>query len=360
MLNYYFIFTDERQLIAVSKIDKYDKGIGDKLQGTGLGSIALKLGCIAVLNRTQDEIDQNISFDEMHRREQKFFDSNKAFENVPKQFLGSNQLIKRLVSIQQERIRSTLPSIIDELKKQIKQKKTELRNMPKPIDSEIQCWSVYNSLIKKYHELIYARVHGVYDNDLQMNIEEPNASTNDLTRLTTPLQTANDTFDDRIAYHIHKQQKACSEKFHKLFSHFFLPKYLNIVLKLLDENGGVALPNFPSFSIIERLYRAEEAKFRGPCEDLIESFAEYFKQVLIKLLNKAFAEEANYKSRMLDKLINIVLYEIDESEEQCRNDVNKMLDIEQRIFTLNHYYMDTVNKIKHKFQEYKNNPKTSK
>ncbi|CAF4172614.1 unnamed protein product, partial [Rotaria magnacalcarata] len=42
----------ERQLIAASKIDKYDKGIGDKLQGIGPGSMALKLGCVAVLNRT--------------------------------------------------------------------------------------------------------------------------------------------------------------------------------------------------------------------------------------------------------------------------------------------------------------------
>ncbi len=348
MLNYYFIFAGERQLIAVSKIDKFDQGIGDKLHGIGPGSMVLKLGCIAVLNRTQEEIDQNISFDEMRRREQQFFRSKKAFEDVPERYLGSGQLIKRLASIQQERIRSTLPSIIDELKKQIKVKKIELKNMPKPIESELQCWAVYNGLIKNYHELIYARVHGVYDNDLQMKIETPNVSTHDST---------NDTFDDHIAYQIHKQQKTCSEQFHKLFSDFSSQKYRAIVLQLLDENEGVALPNFPAFSIIERLYRAEQAKFRGPCEHLIEWFAEYFKQVLIKLLHKAFAAEANYKNRMLDKLTDIVLLAIDESEEQCRNDVNKMLDIEQRMFTLNHYYMDTVNEMKLKLKESKDNLK---
>ncbi len=62
---------------------------------------------------------------------------------------------------------------------------------------------------------------------------------------------------------------------------------------------------------------------------------------------------------MLDKLTDIVLRTIDESEEECRNDVNKMLDIEQRVFTLNHYYMDTVNKIRHKFQEHKEQNKSS-
>ncbi|CAF4268731.1 unnamed protein product, partial [Rotaria sordida] len=125
----------ERQLIAVSKIDKFDKDIGEKLQGIGPGSMALKLGCIAVLNRTQEEIDQNIPFDEMRRREQQFFRSQKAFKDVPEQYLGSEQLVKRLALIQQERIRSTLPSIIDELKKEIKLKKSELKQMPSPITS---------------------------------------------------------------------------------------------------------------------------------------------------------------------------------------------------------------------------------
>ncbi|CAF5096170.1 unnamed protein product, partial [Rotaria magnacalcarata] len=120
----------ERQLIAASKIDKYDKGIGDKLQGIGPGSMALKLGCVAVLNRTQEEIDQNISFQHMRRREQDFFTSSKAFENVPPQYLGCEQLVKRFASIQQTRIRSTLPGILQELTDQIKQKKQELKQMP--------------------------------------------------------------------------------------------------------------------------------------------------------------------------------------------------------------------------------------
>jgi len=68
-----FFLEGERQLIAVSKIDKFDKGIGDKLQGLGPGSMVLKLGCVAVLNRDQQEIDDNISFEEMRQREKEFF-----------------------------------------------------------------------------------------------------------------------------------------------------------------------------------------------------------------------------------------------------------------------------------------------
>ena len=89
----------ERQLIAASKIDKYDKGIAEKLQGRGSGSMELQLGCVAVLNRSQVEIDENISFDEMKRREKEFFLKHKeAFENLPDEFKGSAQLVRRLAT----------------------------------------------------------------------------------------------------------------------------------------------------------------------------------------------------------------------------------------------------------------------
>jgi len=56
-----------------------------------------------------------------------FFRLSNAFQDVPEQYLGCGQLVKRLTSIQQERIRSTLPSIIDDLKKQIKTKKIGIK-----------------------------------------------------------------------------------------------------------------------------------------------------------------------------------------------------------------------------------------
>ncbi|CAF0734630.1 unnamed protein product [Rotaria sordida] len=342
----------ERQLIAVSKIDKFDKGIGEKLQGIGPGSMALKLGCVAVLNRTEEEIDQNIPFDEMRRREQQFFRSHKAFEDVPERYLGSGQLVKRLALIQQERIRSTLPSIIDELKKEIKSKKSEMKQMPRQVTSEMDCWALYTDLIKKYREIINARVHGVYENEIQLKIEVPVVETTDWSRKATLTQMSNDQFDERIAFQLYNRQKECKEKLHNSFTHFSSSGYQKLVLKLLEENAGVALPNFPSFSIIERLYRAEQSKFRKPCEDLIQSYIEYLKVILIIILNQVFAEETSYKYQIIHRLTDIILRAIDESEERCSNDIKKMLEIEERVFTLDPYYMDTVNKIKKKWQEY--------
>ncbi|CAF1068764.1 unnamed protein product [Adineta steineri] len=254
----------DRQLIAVSKIDKYDKGIGDKLQGIGPGSMALRLGCVAVLNRTPEQIEKNVPFDKMRQLEQQFFQREKAFHGVREEYLGCGQLIKRLVSIQQARIRSTLPDILDELKKQIKQKKSELKNMPQAVTSEMECWTLYSSLIKKYRDLIYARVQGVYDDDMQLSMEKPNKDSADSNSGPDITQATTDAFDDRIAFQLHKQHKAFAKDISQSFSQFFTSKYRDYVLKLLEENAGVALSNFPSFSIIERLYRHEHRNFLEP------------------------------------------------------------------------------------------------
>ncbi|CAF4051832.1 unnamed protein product, partial [Rotaria sp. Silwood1] len=320
----------DRQLIVVSKIDKYDKGIGDKLQGIGPGSMALKLGCVAVLNRTPEQIEDDVPFYKMRQLEQQFFQLNKAFQLIPVEYLGCEQLIKRLVSIQQARIRSTLPGILDELKNQIKQKKSELKNMPPAVTSEMECWTLYSNLIKKYRDLIYARVHGVYDNDMQLKMEEPKKDSPNLHSSPSITQTTTDEFDDRIAFQLHKEHKAFAKEISQSFSQFFTLKYRNYVLKLLEENAGVALPNFPSFNIIERLYHHEHQNFREPCEHLIESCVTYLKDVLIKLLNQIFDKEATYKNHMIHKLTDIIFRALDESEEHCNNDITKMLKIEKR------------------------------
>ena len=154
----------QRQLIAASKIDKFDKGIADKLQGRGSGSMDLQLGCVAVLNRNQHEIDQNISFEEMRKREKQFFiDHKDEFQELPDEYKGSEQLVRRLATIQQERIRLTLPDIIKDLKKQIMKKKYKLKKLPVSLNTEADCWTIFQSMINAFRESINDNVKGEYD-----------------------------------------------------------------------------------------------------------------------------------------------------------------------------------------------------
>jgi hypothetical protein len=73
----------------------------------------------------------------MKQREAQFFIKNsEAFQHLPNEYKGIDQLVKRLAIIQQDRIRSTLPQVIEELRKQIREKKVQLKSIPIAMTSE--------------------------------------------------------------------------------------------------------------------------------------------------------------------------------------------------------------------------------
>ena len=77
----------------------------------GPGARQLQLDCVTVLNRNQEEIEQNISFEVMKEREKPFFTKHLSDE-----FKGIDQLVKKLAFIRQGRIRSTFPDTTEQLR----------------------------------------------------------------------------------------------------------------------------------------------------------------------------------------------------------------------------------------------------
>jgi hypothetical protein len=350
----------QRQLIAASKIDKYDKGIAEKLQGRGSGSMELQLGCVAVLNRNQNEIDKNISFDEMKQREKQFFiDHKEAFQHLPDEFKGSEQLVRRLATIQQERIRSTFPHIIKELRKQIAEKKAQLKKIPASINTEIECWTNFQSMINAYRESIHDNVKGEYDQVASTEITEltttfkdlEDESNSDIDSDATPaeseeeLPSTDDCDEDHIAYHIYHLQRKFQSGCKQSFTNFFSNQYHKAVLREIDRTAGVSLPNFPSYQIIVGLFRKELQKLPNCCHELVDEIHEYLSQCLLRLFEHAFN---NDYPRLKERLKEVIIKRLSEVKEVVSDRVLEILDTERRVFTLNHYYMDTVNKSKEK------------
>ena len=91
-----------------------------------------------MLNRNQEEIDNQVSFAEMRQRKEEFFRMHPVFDNVLEEFLGSRALIKKLVTIQQERIRSTLLNVIENVRQKIYAAEEKLKRILPTILSENQ------------------------------------------------------------------------------------------------------------------------------------------------------------------------------------------------------------------------------
>ncbi|CAF4015493.1 unnamed protein product [Rotaria sordida] len=349
-----------RQLIAATKIDKYDKGIAEKLLGRGPGGMQLKLGCIAVLNRNQDEIDQNISFEEMKKREIEFFIKHyEAFQYLPDEFKGIDQLVKKLAIIQQDRIRSTLPQVIEELRKQIREKNLELKNIPIPMTSEQDCWMKFQSMINAFRESIRAKVNGDYDvltriNMITNNNNQTSSKVHDSIMLSSSsFKTKENSIDsmpndDRLAYHIYRFQRKFQDELTKNFSDFFSSDYYKLVLQVIDDGAGVSLPNFPSYQIIERLFHGELQRLPRTCFTLIERISHYLKESLLRILHQTFD---NQYIRLIEQLKDVIINQIDLAADRATERIQEILDMEYRIFTINNLYPDKVNEMKERFNK---------
>ncbi|CAF1057239.1 unnamed protein product [Rotaria sordida] len=337
----------ERQLIAVSKIDKYDKGIAQKLLGEGLGSMKLQLGCIAVLNRNQDEIDSNISFEEMKEREKQFFiKHNEAFQNLPDEYKGIDQLIKKLAIIQHSRIRSTFPETIEQLRKQIRSKKFELKNIPMAMTTEHECWTKFQSMIDTFRESIQAKVNGDYDCQIRNSMFNVNKDTSENINNTTTISSSQLKIafismpgDDHIAYHLYKFQQKFQEILCNSFSNFSSDDYKKLTMIKIDYATGVSLPNFQSFKIIESSFREELSRLPKICFSLVKDIHDYLNKILLKIYYQTFDQEY---PRLIQRLKEVIIEKIDEAEDRTIERVQEILDMEKRLFTLNSEYMNHI------------------
>ncbi|CAF1504917.1 unnamed protein product, partial [Adineta ricciae] len=323
----------ERQIIVASKIDKHDQGIGEKLQGIGAGSIYLSLGCVAVLNRKQEEIDGKVSFAEMRRREENFFRTNPAFLNVPKEYLGSRELVKKLVSIQQDRIRSILPTIIDEVKQKLQETRNILSQHPSAILTENDARIAFIEILRNYRTEVEKCCKGDYAID-----------TEKATNGFDPLNTQN--WDERIAFHLKMFVKAISTQLHEILSKFSLTKQKTNIANIIDENYGGGLPNFPTSNIVQQLYQPCHKKLEEPCKQLVAYVAKYMVACLEYILKKVLPAEASYKDALVHEISKIVKATIEKSKEKCLESVQQMLEMEERVFTVNPQYMKTFTELK--------------
>jgi hypothetical protein len=315
----------------VSKIDKHDQGIGDKLQGTGPGSIAFSLGCVAVLNRKQEEIDGKVSFEEMRRREEQFFRTNTAFHNVPKQHLGSRELIKKLVSIQQNRIQSALPGVIEQVKQRAQEARNALRQIPTAILSENDARIAFIESLRNYRSAVEKCAKGDYDIDIEKAAEnfDPRAC---------------EKWDDRIAFHLKMFVQVTSNGIQQILSQFASAR--QNALKVIEENYGGGLPNFPTSNIIQQLYQPCHRKLEGPCKQLISWVAEYIVRCLENILNRVLPEGASYRVSLGREVSKLIQNLIGKSQEKCLENVQQMLEMEENVFTVNPQYMKTFLELK--------------
>ncbi|CAF3793107.1 unnamed protein product [Rotaria magnacalcarata] len=322
-----------RQLIGAPKIDK-DDNIAEKLLDRGPGAMELKLYCIAVVNRNQDEINENITLKEMKKCETDFFLKHpEAFQYLPDEFKGIDQLVKKLAIIQ--------------ITKKNREKTLQLKNIPIPLTSEQDCWMKFQSMINAFRESIRTKVNGDYDILTRVNMitnsNQISAESIDSKMLSSCKTNENlmDSMlgDDRLAYHIYRFQRNFQDELTKTFSDFFSSDYYKFVLHAIDDGAGVSLPNFPSYQMSERLFHGELQRVSRTCFALMARISEYLKERLLRIFHQVF--DIQY-IRLVEQLKDVIIKQIDLAADRATERIQEILDMKYRIFIINNLYPDKV------------------
>lgn len=103
----------ERTLGVITKCDMagIDTGLVGKLLAEEKKHVRLALGMVGVRNRTQTEVNDGISPEEVRLREAQFFETSAAARGLPRRFWGMDTLTNRIVELQSNKVNHWMQTI---------------------------------------------------------------------------------------------------------------------------------------------------------------------------------------------------------------------------------------------------------
>ena len=298
----------KRTLGVLTKIDIMDHGTNAKKTLMG-HEVPLKLGYVAMKNRSQQDISNKMKVKEALQKEKQFFESHPVYKSMPPGYLGTETLVEKLTVIFFNKIKEHLPDIIKQIKQKMKECEEELNllGVPMPIDNVGKMNMLYN-MFSDFCETYKNVIKGKYDSKRLSNLQDEGgykikAMFKDfLSEYTGDYRATKEYSDDNIAY-------------------------------ALTIHEGDSIPGFPSVDAFFYLLKPELEKFREPVFDCLNETYNYMEALSQKILDKAFFKFPN----IIFQVKEMVFEFLQEQKEKCRYILESMVDMHINYLFTNDY-----------------------
>ncbi|CAO2196441.1 unnamed protein product [Urochloa humidicola] len=147
-----------RTIGVITKLDIMDRGTDARNFLLG-NVIPLKLGYVGVVNRSQQDINSDLSIKDALAREEKFFRTQSAYHGLT-QYCGIPQLAKKLNQILVQHIKTVLPGLKSRISSQLTAVAKELAIYGDPVDSKAGQGAKLLNILAKYCEAFSSMVEG--------------------------------------------------------------------------------------------------------------------------------------------------------------------------------------------------------
>lgn len=271
----------------------------------------LKLGFIAVRNRTADE---NISLENARKREKKFFEEHVASSVVGWHCLGVDSLINRLADLYADRVIETYPKIRADIQNKLDSVHEQLMKFPAELDSP--------SRLTKYHEL----ADYYLDNFIKLKMATISDKKVGLVNvLEGKFQNFNGILNDQTI-------------------ELETPEYASKVQRTMLSASGEQLANFMPHYLLKHFINEKIDQLWSTTKNLIN---DCFAATFSLLLTPWKCDKDLLLQKLLPAFGNIVKLHLAERKKIVHDQLEEMTRLEKcEPYTMNNSYMDTLSKYK--------------
>lgn len=121
-----------RTVGVITKIDIMDRGTNAKKMLSG-ADVPLRLGYVGVKNRSQQDINDNMSVRDAVEREKLYFSTHPVYSTIDSKLLGTDTLTSKLTKVLFTHIKHNLPEITKEIKDKQRDIEERLRDLGPPL-----------------------------------------------------------------------------------------------------------------------------------------------------------------------------------------------------------------------------------
>ncbi|GAX85388.1 hypothetical protein CEUSTIGMA_g12804.t1 [Chlamydomonas eustigma] len=317
----------QRTIGVITKPDNIPKGEHDKwvaLASNRRRGQELSLGYYVVRNPGQHELDESIRFEEARVKESEYFRSSLYWpSNGELQGrLGTTFLRNALSDLLVQGILKWRPGMQRQAQQKLEEVIQKIEAQPAKPDDNVE---------RDFHNKLMEVAEGIHDEAKGLNGFKKG--------FQQKLKMLYSKFEEAVeqtlpAFKVNQEVIAlgAEDGVVKLSQGaFFSVVTLEEVVALRSEHIGMELPGYTPYSAVEELLRRFKEQWRTPTSECLSSAREILEALINKHLEKIFAQHPLMHFKLRDIISNIV----DESTSECKDRLQRLLDMERNTFTMN-------------------------
>lgn len=308
-----------RTIGVITKPDLIDKGAEREVAAVLSNKRKpLKMGYVMVKNRSQREVEENISVQDARRNEENFFSNHVVFSEMDRSYFGVDNLVKKVTSVLVARVHDAIPGMRDEVSAILEKCSRDLEVLGTGAgDTPSEANMTLMRILFEYNNLLTESSAGRY---VDKRLWSPSV------RLCTRVRNLYDDFKKGV------------ERTRPPFEGD--SKFIDEVENEIRNSRGRELPGFLNPRIFESRVARYVEDWRQASNKLISDVRRLVSEVACDLFTSLAPEFPGLRSKMHEIIIDV----LKRLETDTRSEVNSVFEREVgQPFTMNDQFLSAVN-----------------